>query len=179
MWGGANTLAQALLHVRDTRTPQQLDAFVSKLRVYSISDQDDAGPWIRREFPALHYIAMPSTPDGDQYYSGDVDGHQRRSLLQECAGRRFHDVHRRVGQREHPQQGAARQALSVSRAAFTRGTRRRFSGLIDNGLASCDEPDLRRVGRALRVAAVLRRDASDLDAGRRLVSRAGTIRETR
>jgi len=68
VWGGANTLAQALLNVRATRTPEQLAAFVDKLRVYSISDQDDAGPWIRKEFPLLHYIALPSTPDGDQYY---------------------------------------------------------------------------------------------------------------
>jgi hypothetical protein len=67
VWGGANTLAEALQHARATRRPSQLDALVAKLRVYSISDQDDAGPWIRREFPALHYIAIPSTPDGDQY----------------------------------------------------------------------------------------------------------------
>src|SRR5262245_40454565 len=56
VWGGANTLAQALSNVRSTRTPEQLAAFVDKLRVYSISDQDDAGPWIRKEFPLLHYI---------------------------------------------------------------------------------------------------------------------------
>jgi len=67
VWGGANTLAQALFQVREARTAAQLNAVVSKRRVYSISDQDDAGPWIRREFPTLHYIAMPSTPDGDQY----------------------------------------------------------------------------------------------------------------
>src|SRR6266581_2540586 len=62
IWGGANTLAQALLEVRATRTPEQLAKFVARLRVYSISDQDDAGPWIRREFPALFYIVTPSTP---------------------------------------------------------------------------------------------------------------------
>jgi len=67
-WGGANTLAQALLQARASRTPQQLDALIAKLRVYAISDQDDAGPWIRKEFPALHYIGLPSPPDGDQYY---------------------------------------------------------------------------------------------------------------
>jgi hypothetical protein len=67
-WGGANTLAQALVQARATLTPQVLDTLVSKLRVYAISDQDDAGPWIRREFPALHYIALPSPPDGEQYY---------------------------------------------------------------------------------------------------------------
>ena len=29
---------------------------ISKLRVYTISDQDDSGSWIRREFPNLFYI---------------------------------------------------------------------------------------------------------------------------
>src|SRR5678816_4722685 len=48
-------------------------------RVYSITDQDDTGPWIRREFPNLFYIVQPSTQKGDDYYyatwtgiSGDV-----------------------------------------------------------------------------------------------------------
>ena len=66
-WGGTNTLAQALLHTRATRSVAQVNAFLARLRVYSISDQDDAGPWIRREFPSLHYVVMPSTTDGDQY----------------------------------------------------------------------------------------------------------------
>jgi hypothetical protein len=66
-WGGVNTLAEALAYVRRTRRPEALETFVAKLRVYTISDQDDAGPWLRREFPLLHYIALPSTPDGDQY----------------------------------------------------------------------------------------------------------------
>lgn len=67
VWGGANTLAQALWTVRATRTPEQVAAFVSKLRVYSISDQDDAGPWIRREFPDLFYINYPTPANGDEY----------------------------------------------------------------------------------------------------------------
>lgn len=57
VWGGAADLAQALRDVRANRTPEQLSRFVSRLRVYSISDQDDAGPWIRREFPQLFWIA--------------------------------------------------------------------------------------------------------------------------
>jgi hypothetical protein len=79
VWGGANTLAQALLHLRASRPADQLAALVSKLRVYSISDQDDAGPWIRKEFPALFYIVLPSSPDSGNYreatwtgISGDV-----------------------------------------------------------------------------------------------------------
>lgn len=67
LWGGANTLAQALDHVRRTRSPEDLAAFVSRLRVYTISDQDDAGPWIRREFPELFYIGTPSSPNGEEY----------------------------------------------------------------------------------------------------------------
>jgi hypothetical protein len=79
IWGGANTLAQALTDVRATRRQAELGKFVAKLRVYSISDQDDAGPWIRKEFPDLFYIVRPSPPNGDEYYyatwtgiSGDV-----------------------------------------------------------------------------------------------------------
>ncbi len=67
IWGGANTLAQALISVRATRSPEQVKTFVSKLRVMSISDQDDAGPWIRREFPELFYVVQPSNPDGSSY----------------------------------------------------------------------------------------------------------------
>ncbi len=58
-WGGANTLAQALLQARATRTRREVEAIVAKLRVYSISDQDDAGPWIRREFPSSATSSRP------------------------------------------------------------------------------------------------------------------------
>ena len=74
VWGGANTLAQALLHVRDTRSPEALAKLVAKLRVYSISDQDDAGPWIRREFPGLFYIVKPSPPNSEEYASATWTG---------------------------------------------------------------------------------------------------------
>jgi hypothetical protein len=57
IWGGARELAQALTDVRATRQTAEVNAFVAKLRVYSISDQDDAGPWIRRNFPDLFWIA--------------------------------------------------------------------------------------------------------------------------
>ena len=67
LWGGANTLAEALEHARRTMTPADLAALVARLRVYAISDQDDAGPWIRREFPALFWEGTPSTPDGSDY----------------------------------------------------------------------------------------------------------------
>ena len=49
-------------------------AVIGRLRVYSISDQDDAGPWIRREFPQLFYIVTPSSPNSDNYYSATWTG---------------------------------------------------------------------------------------------------------
>src|SRR5581483_2214916 len=57
-----NTLAQALYKLRATKSPAETDRLVAKLRVYTISDQDDAGHWIRKNFPKLFYIV---TPGGD------------------------------------------------------------------------------------------------------------------
>jgi len=74
IWSGANTLAQALTDVRATRSAADLKKFVAKLRVYSISDQDDAGAWIRREFPDLFYIVSPSNQDGKEYWRATWTG---------------------------------------------------------------------------------------------------------
>ncbi|KAI8264449.1 hypothetical protein K4K58_012357 [Colletotrichum sp. SAR11_239] len=56
IWGGANTLAQALQFIRTERTPKEAAELRSRLRVYSISDQDDAGPWVRVKWPDITYI---------------------------------------------------------------------------------------------------------------------------
>lgn len=68
VWGGPNVLAQALWTVRATRSPEALAKFVAKLRVYTISDQDDSGPWIRKTFPELFYIASPGFHAGGAYH---------------------------------------------------------------------------------------------------------------
>jgi hypothetical protein len=68
VWGGPNVLAQALWKVRETRSAVELEKFVAKLHVYSISDQDDSGPWIRKEFPGLFYIVTPGFLAGDGYH---------------------------------------------------------------------------------------------------------------
>jgi len=74
VWGGPNVLAQALWKVRNTRSPDELDRFVSKLRVYTISDQDDSGPWIRKEFPGLFYICSPGFHAGGAYHHATWSG---------------------------------------------------------------------------------------------------------
>lgn len=74
VWRGANTLAQTLCDVRATRSFDEVERFVSKLRVYTISDQEDAGAWLRREFPSLSYIVSPSTVDVHEYYRATWSG---------------------------------------------------------------------------------------------------------
>ena len=60
-WGGANTLAQAIWRVKQTRSAEQLRQFVRKFRIYTITDQDMAWAnrmnraysshmWLRQEF---------------------------------------------------------------------------------------------------------------------------------
>ncbi|KAK7986969.1 hypothetical protein PG988_001957 [Apiospora saccharicola] len=56
LWGGAGVLAEALHHVSQTRSAADLSLFVRNLRVYAISDQDDAGAWLRVNFPSLFYV---------------------------------------------------------------------------------------------------------------------------
>jgi hypothetical protein len=73
-WGGPNTLAQALWDVKYTRSPEELKRFVSKLRVYTISDQDDSGRWLRITFPDLFYVVSPSSVDSKEYYLSTWSG---------------------------------------------------------------------------------------------------------
>lgn len=40
VWGGGNTLAQAIWQVQQTRSADELNKFLKKLRVYTITDQD-------------------------------------------------------------------------------------------------------------------------------------------
>ncbi len=59
VWGGANTLAQALYKIKHTESASEAKRLISKLRVYAISDQDDSGIWIRNNFPDLFYVVSP------------------------------------------------------------------------------------------------------------------------
>lgn len=73
-WGGANCLAQALWKVRSTRSPSQLADFISKIRVYTISDQDNSGPWMRNEFPELFYVVSPGGEKSLEYHQATWTG---------------------------------------------------------------------------------------------------------
>ncbi len=55
-WGGMNNAAQAIWKVRETRSEAEFAKFLSKLRLFDILGQDDAGAWIAKNFPEVLYI---------------------------------------------------------------------------------------------------------------------------
>lgn len=79
-WGGGNTLAQALWKIKNTRTEAELKNFVSKIRVYDILGQDNAGTWIAKNFPDMLYIRATAVygwqpPKNGDYQKNDVQSH--------------------------------------------------------------------------------------------------------
>jgi peptidoglycan/xylan/chitin deacetylase (PgdA/CDA1 family) len=138
-WGGANTLAQALVDARATRTPAEVAAIVARLRVYTISDQDDAGAWIRREFPALHYVASPSTQDGEEYSLATWTGISGDRFYRNAPGAdftTFTDEWVNANVRSKGPLGK----LYPFPCCIHEGDTPSFLGLIDNGLASAVSP---------------------------------------
>ncbi|UKZ76839.1 hypothetical protein TrVFT333_004554 [Trichoderma virens FT-333] len=84
-WGGTNVLAQVLWKIRTQYTESEAAGLRAKLRVYTISDQDDTGAWIRAQFPDIFYIssvhawnnygmATWTGISGDKYYRFDQGG---------------------------------------------------------------------------------------------------------
>jgi len=140
IWGGANTLAEALQEARATRTSDAIEKFVAKLRVYSISDQDDAGPWIRREFPSLFYIVDPSTPTGGEYYYATWTGISGDIFYRNGMGADFTTVTNEWLDANIRSKGALGK-LYPRYAYIMEGDTPSYLNLIDNGLNGYRRPD--------------------------------------
>jgi hypothetical protein len=138
VWGGANTLAQALTDLRATR-PADLARVVSKLRVYSISDQDDAGPWIRREFPDLFYVALPSAANGEQYGYATWTGISGDRFYRNGSGADFTTFTDEWVNANIRSKGPLGTHYPFP-CCIHEGDTPSFIGLIDNGLASAMSP---------------------------------------
>ena len=62
LWGGCNTLAQAVWQLWKSKSAREFDSLIRKIRIYGISDQDRGGIWLRQQFgDRLFYIVSPST----------------------------------------------------------------------------------------------------------------------
>ena len=140
VWGGVNTLAQALLELRASKPPAEVARLVGKLRVYSISDQDDAGAWLRREFPGLFYIVMPSSQNGDDYYSATWTGISGDAYYRNGEGADFRTVTNAWLDENVRSKGTLGKVYP--RFMFImEGDTPSFLGLIDNGLNAYRRPD--------------------------------------
>ena len=140
LWGGANTLAEALAHARKTLPPAELAALIAHLRVYAISDQDDAGVWVRREFPALFWIGTPSTQDGAEYARATWTGISGDAYYRNGEGADFTQVTNAwldTNIRSKGPLGAAYPRFKF----IMEGDTPSYLGLIPNGLQNGDHPN--------------------------------------
>jgi len=140
VWGGPNCLAQALFKVRATRSSEALATFVSRLRVYTISDQDDSGPWLRKTFPSLFYVASPGYHAGGGYHHATWSGISGDKFHGRFVGADFSIV-------DNPwlDQNVRSKGPLGAKHPFTKflmeGDTPSFLYLVDNGLGDPEHPD--------------------------------------
>jgi hypothetical protein len=140
VWGGPNCLAQALWKVRATRSPADAEKFISKLRVYTISDQDDSGPWLRKTFPKLFYIASPGIHDGGAYHFSTWSGISGDRFHGRFAGADFSLVDNPWLEKNIRSKGPLGEQYPAAKFLME-GDTPSFLYLIDNGLGSSEHPD--------------------------------------
>jgi hypothetical protein len=134
VWGGANTLAQALWDIRQSRSETDLRQFVRKLRVYTISDQDDTGRWLRINFPDLSYIVSPSNDDWKEYWRATWTGISGDRHYRNGPMHKFHLVDNPWLEENVINNHGPLGALYPKTAYIMEGDTPAFLGLIRNGL---------------------------------------------
>lgn len=140
VWGGPSVLAQALWKIRATRPRDALARAVSKLRVYTISDQDDSGPWLRQEFPALFYTTSPGFDAGGAYHHATWSGISGDYFHARCDGADFTLVTNEWLDRNVRRKGPLG-AEYPHWEYLMEGDTPSFLGLVDNGLNAPEHPD--------------------------------------
>jgi len=131
-WGGPNTLAQALWKVQHTKTATEAERLYRKLRVYTISDQDDSGAWIRKTYPQVFYICTPGTDFSSATWLGITTAYPGSD-----AEVISHDWLAKNIQQGHGPLGAAYPDVAYGMEGDTPS----FLALIPNGLNDPEHPD--------------------------------------
>ncbi len=132
VWGGVNTLAQALHKIKKTKSKKVAKELISKLRVYTISDQDDSGIWIRNNFPDLFYIVSPGDHYGSATWTGinsNIEGIDNNEISNSWLAENI--------QQEHGPLGAEYPDVAWGMEGDTPA----FLGLIPNGLNEPEHPE--------------------------------------
>ncbi|MEZ4852469.1 MAG: DUF1593 domain-containing protein [Bacteroidia bacterium] len=131
VWGGPNTLAQALWKIKETKTKKEAALLISKLRVYTISDQDDSGAWMRKQFPELFYIVSPGGYFGATWIAINqpVKGINNESISNQWLAEHIQQNHGPLG------------AMYPDVAYGMEGDTPSWLSLIQNGLNNPEHPD--------------------------------------
>lgn len=132
VWGGPNTLAQALYKIEQTKSEAEAARLISKLRVYTISDQDDSAIWIRNNFPDLFYIVSPGDDYGSATWTGIntyIGGIDNNTISNAWLAKHIQQNHGPLGE-AYPDV-----------AWGMEGDTPAFLGLIPNGLNRPGKPD--------------------------------------
>lgn len=130
-WGGVNPLAQSLYKLRASESKSSLKRLLAKLRVYTISDQDDSGEWIRNNFPDIFYIVSPGPYNNATWpgISQVAEGADNYVISDEWLA-------------ENIQQGHGPLGVCYPDVAYTmEGDTPSYLGLIRNGLNNMEHPN--------------------------------------
>jgi hypothetical protein len=123
-----------------TRSPEDVEKFVAKLRVYTISDQDDSGPWLRKNFPMLFYIASPGIHAGGAYHHATWSAISGDNFHGRFAGADFSSVDNPWLER-HVRSKGPLGAQYPAIKFLMEGDSPSFLYLINNGLGDPEHPD--------------------------------------
>ncbi len=132
VWGGVNTLAQALYTINKTKPEAEAEKLIAKLRVYTISDQDDSGIWIRNTFPELFYVVSPGDDYGSATWSAIntvVKGINNEKISNKWIAENIQQGHGPLGT-EYPDVAWGMEGDTPS-----------FLSLIPNGLNAAEHPE--------------------------------------
>ncbi|HZY80197.1 MAG TPA: nucleoside hydrolase-like domain-containing protein [Cyclobacteriaceae bacterium] len=132
VWGGPNTLAQALWKIQKTKSAAEAQKMYDKIRIYTISDQDDSGPWIRKTFPTIFFVVTPGYNYTYATWLGiafPVPGSNPEVVSNDWLAKNIQQGHGPLG------------AAYPDVAYGMEGDSPAFLGLIDNGLNDPSHPN--------------------------------------
>lgn len=132
VWGGPNTLAQALFKIRATKSAAEAEKMYKKIRVYTISDQDDSGPWIRKTFPSIFFVVTPGYNYSYATWIGlpfPTPGSNKEMVSNEWLAKNIQQGHGPLG------------AVYPDVAYGMEGDTPSFLNLINNGLSNPEQPN--------------------------------------
>lgn len=155
VWGGSTDLAQVLWEVRRGRSADDLRAFLGKLRVLTIGDQDSTGPWIREQFPNIPHTLMV------RGYRGMYRGGDPAFVSSGWVGANIHG-HGPLGDLDPDYNGGDIWSGQLGRVrGIKEGDTPSFLALAPNGLTELDRPWLGSWGGIFEGEANRRTDVPD------------------